>query len=74
MVQKAGEGTPIVQEKSRAAVESLVAKNQHHTVENGFFQFFIASVWDAYNEREISLLRQEKYKEDNGCYPEDGLR
>jgi len=51
--------------KARAAVEFV--QIQHHWWRM-VFHFFIASVGNAYNEGEISLLSKKNIKKDNGCY------
>ena len=58
---------PIVRGKARAAVE--FGAKISITVENGF-PFLHRISWDAYNEGGDLIAQAEKYKEDNGCYPE----
>jgi hypothetical protein len=58
---------PIVRGKARAAVE-FGAKNSV-SVSNGFV-FLHRLSWDAYNEGEDLISQAERYKQDNGCYPE----
>ncbi len=58
---------PIVRGKARAAVE--FGAKISFSVSNGF-AFLHRLSWDAYNEDEDLIARAEKYKQDNGCYPE----
>jgi hypothetical protein len=58
---------PIVRGKARAAVE--FGAKISISVSNGF-SFLHRLSWDAYNEGEDLIAQAEKYKQDNGCYPE----
>uniref|UniRef100_UPI001C2139FC IS5 family transposase n=1 Tax=Synechococcus sp. CCY 9618 TaxID=2815602 RepID=UPI001C2139FC len=58
---------PIVRGKARAAVE--FGAKISISVSNGF-AFLHRLSWDAYNEGEDLIAQAEKYKQDNGCYPE----
>ena len=58
---------PIVRGKARAAVE--FGAKISISVSNGF-AFLHRLSWDAYNEGEDLIPQAEKYKQDNGCYPE----
>ena len=57
----------IVRGKARAAVE--FGEKISISVSNGF-AFLHRLSWDAYNEGEDLMAQAEKYKQDNGCYPE----
>ena len=58
---------PIVRGKARAAVE--FGAKISVSVQNGF-PFLHRISWDAYNEGGDLIAQAEKYKQDNGCYPE----
>ena len=58
---------PIVRGKARSAVE--FGAKISISVSNGF-AFLHRLSWDAYNEGEDLIAQAEKYKQDNGCYPE----
>jgi hypothetical protein len=58
---------PIVRGKARAAVE--FGAKISVSVRNGF-AFLHRISWDPYNEGEDLIAQAEKYKQDNGCYPE----
>ena len=58
---------PIVRGKARAAVE--FGAKISVSVQNGF-PFLHRISWDAYNEGEDLIAQAEKYKQENGCYPE----
>jgi IS5 family transposase len=58
---------PIVRGKARAAVE--FGAKISVSVQNGF-PFLHRISWDAYNEGDDLIAQAEKYKQDNGCYPE----
>ncbi len=58
---------PIVREKPREAFE--FGAETSISVGNGF-AFLHRLSWDAYNEGEDLMAHAEKYKQDNGCYPE----
>jgi len=58
---------PIVRGKARAAVE--FGAKISISVQNGF-PFLHRISWNAYNEGSDLISQAEKYKQDNGCYPE----
>jgi hypothetical protein len=58
---------PIVRGKARTAVE--FGAKISVSVQNGF-PFLHRISWDAYNEGDDLIAQAEKYKQDNGCYPE----
>lgn len=58
---------PIVRGKARAAVE--FGAKISVSVQNGF-PFLHRISWDPYNEGGDLIAQAEKYKSDNGCYPE----
>lgn len=58
---------PIVRGKARAAVE--FGAKISVSVQNGF-PFLHRISWDAYNGGGDLIAQVEKYKQDNGCYPE----
>jgi hypothetical protein len=58
---------PIVRGKARTAVE--FGAKISVSVQNGF-PFLHRISWDAYNEGDDLIAQAEKYKLDNGCYPE----
>jgi len=58
---------PIVRGKARTAVE--FGAKISVSVQNGF-PFLHRISWDAYNEGDDLIAQAEKFKQDNGCYPE----
>ncbi len=60
-------GRPIVRGKARAAVE--FGAKISVSVQNGF-PFLHRISWNAYNEGDDLIAQAEKYKQDNGSYPE----